>query len=174
MTATTARPSAFAELAEARGSTLEELAEGAGLRLDTVYRAWRGRRPGSEAAQRLAEVLAVAPSDVLDPEAWLARQRVGGSPARAAWLDTALTVTATGSPDWQDEAPCRNTDPEMFWPNVGEYPAEALALCRRCPVLGDCRELFFAGPGPDVGGVWFGTTHGERRGHRREQRRSAA
>lgn len=166
--------SALADLAEARGSSLEELAEVPGVSRHTVQRVWDGGRPSAATAARLAAALAVKPTDVLDPTAWLARERRRRSPAQAAWLARAFSMPATGRPEWADEGPCRLADPEVFWPEVGEYPAEALVLCRRCPVLGDCRELFLSAPGPDAGGVWFGTTAAERREHRREQRRRAA
>lgn len=163
--------SAFAELVEARGSSLEELAEAAELELHSVRRAWRGGRPGPDAAARLAAALAVTPADVLDPETWLARERRRRRPAQHAWLVQAFSTPATRSPRWADEAPCRHAAPELFWPKVGEYPAEAVALCRRCPVLGDCREWFFAACDRDAGGVWFGTTAPERREHRRTSQR---
>lgn len=49
--------------------------------------------------------------------------------------------------DWRERALCREEDPETFFP-VGRSDsagyriteAEALAICRRCPVLADCRE----------------------------------
>jgi len=142
--------------------TLEEVEEVSGLSRHTLARLAAGGRPGEATAQVLADVLGVAVADVLEPAGWLARERRRRTPARQAWLDHAFSVPATGDPEWASAAVCRSADPEAFWPGKGSYPAAALALCARCPVLGDCRDDFEAAELRDPSGVWFGTTPAER------------
>jgi WhiB family redox-sensing transcriptional regulator len=45
--------------------------------------------------------------------------------------------------NWRSLAACRNTpDPDIFFPMDGTRAAAgaAKAICRRCPVLADCRS----------------------------------
>src|SRR4029079_15282896 len=59
--------------------------------------------------------------------------------------------------DWRDEAACRDTDPDLFFP-VGstgpavEQIAAAKLVCRRCDVQGACLEFALATNHED--GVW--------------------
>lgn len=77
--------------------------------------------------------------------------------------------------DWRHDAACRDEDPELFFPIGTTGPAltqaaDAKAVCRRCPVSGEC--LAFA---LDYGlghGVWGGMDEGERRTLRRAPRRT--
>ena len=46
--------------------------------------------------------------------------------------------------DWRHNAVCREEDPELFFPIGTTGPAllqieEAKAVCRRCPVMDQCR-----------------------------------
>lgn len=59
--------------------------------------------------------------------------------------------------DWEAQALCRETDPELFF---GQQYADALTICRRCPVKQDCLE--HALTVPDLSGIWGGTTRRER------------
>ncbi|WP_229686794.1 WhiB family transcriptional regulator [Longimycelium tulufanense] len=74
--------------------------------------------------------------------------------------------------DWRSAAACRTQDPELFFP-VGEGPlaqwqiAEAKAVCRRCPVILECRAWALQ-VGEDSG-VWGGLDAGERRELRRRE-----
>src|SRR5690554_6899610 len=72
--------------------------------------------------------------------------------------------------DWCHRAACRDEDPELFFPTGTDGPAlaqveQAKAVCRRCPVTGECLR-WALDTGQDHG-VWGGTTEGERRVWRR-------
>lgn len=67
---------------------------------------------------------------------------------------------------WRDDAACRNTDPDVFFPvgTTGEAVAEnkaAIAVCQRCPVRERCLEFAMATNQRD--GVWGGTSEEDRR-----------
>ena len=68
--------------------------------------------------------------------------------------------------NWREHGACRAEDPELFFP-LGESGLslrqieEARAVCRRCPVLPECRA--FALRNSEYDGVWGGMTAGERR-----------
>ena len=72
--------------------------------------------------------------------------------------------------DWRKDAACRATDPDLFFP-VGTTGAalvqidSAKAVCRQCPVQGDCLE--FALATNQDSGIWGGTSEEERRKLRR-------
>ncbi|GAA4553220.1 WhiB family transcriptional regulator [Amycolatopsis samaneae] len=68
--------------------------------------------------------------------------------------------------DWQEEAACRNEDPELFFPisEVGpgaRQTRHAQAVCARCPVRAECLSHALRN-GLDHG-VFGGTTAAERR-----------
>lgn len=61
-------------------------------------------------------------------------------------------------------------DPEWFWPESPDpLPSDAdwldmqraLALCALCTATESCRALFWT-QRDDAGGIWFGTTQGQR------------
>ena len=61
------------------------------------------------------------------------------------YLDEAATRRPGPGP-WVERAACRDSDPELFFPVTGhETPAyarqveQARQVCRRCPVLDECR-----------------------------------
>lgn len=67
--------------------------------------------------------------------------------------------------DWRHRAACRDEDPELFFPVGTSGPVlrqitDAKAVCRRCPVAGECLE--WALRRGEVG-IWGGTTEEERR-----------
>lgn len=65
--------------------------------------------------------------------------------------------------DWQADALCAQTDPELFFPRGPA--AQAKRICRACPVIAEC--LCYALSSPVVlSGVWGATTERERRGLR--------
>lgn len=75
--------------------------------------------------------------------------------------------------DWRGRARCRHVDPELFFPVGTTEPAaaqtaHAQAVCRACPVLGDC--LDFALRTGQQYGIWGGLTGEERRGLHRARR----
>lgn len=63
---------------------------------------------------------------------------------------------------WQEQAACREADPELFYPEGSErsYTKTVVALfCDRCPVLEPCIE---AGMTEDHG-IWGGSDERRRR-----------
>ena len=74
---------------------------------------------------------------------------------------------------WRDQAACRDTDPNLFFPagSTGlavEQVEAAKAVCRSCPVQDAC--LRFALETNQEAGVWGGTDEDERRRLRRSRR----
>lgn len=88
------------------------------------------------------------------------------------------TKPATPPANWQARGACRQEDPELFFPLGTTGPAltqieEAKAVCRRCPVLGWCRE--WALETRQDSGVWGGLSEDERyalQGRTRGRRRT--
>ena len=67
---------------------------------------------------------------------------------------------------WRDDAACRNTAPDLFFPvgSTGEAEEEsraAIALCQSCPVREQCLEFAMATNQRD--GIWGGTSEEDRR-----------
>lgn len=56
---------------------------------------------------------------------------------------------------------CTQTDPEIFFPERGMPATAAKKVCRRCPIIDQCRIWVTANPQPY--GVWAGMSAGERR-----------
>lgn len=87
---------------------------------------------------------------------------------------TRLIVEGEPRPDWRNHAACRDEDPELFFPIGNTGPAlvqieDAKAVCRRCPVIDDCRAWALAAG--EKAGVWGGLSEDERDGERRRERR---
>lgn len=81
---------------------------------------------------------------------------------------------ALGAADysWRNEALCRDTDPELFFPvgNTGDAIDQierARTVCNDCGVRSQCLEFALA-TNQDCG-VWGGTSEDERRRIRRER-----
>jgi WhiB family redox-sensing transcriptional regulator len=81
---------------------------------------------------------------------------------------------ALGAADytWRNEALCRDTDPELFFPvgNTGDAIGQielARTVCNDCQVRSQCLEFALA-TNQDCG-VWGGTSEDERRRIRRER-----
>ncbi|MFI0505218.1 WhiB family transcriptional regulator [Streptomyces albogriseolus] len=72
-----------------------------------------------------------------------------------------------GDIGWRARALCVGEDPELFFPlaETARATAPARAVCRRCPVLLDCRD-WAVGHG-ETDGVWGATTASQRRAMRR-------
>lgn len=49
-------------------------------------------------------------------------------------------TSAEFGPQWWDLAACRETDPEVFFPDPGVNANRAKSICRRCPVRDACLE----------------------------------
>jgi WhiB family redox-sensing transcriptional regulator len=74
--------------------------------------------------------------------------------------------------DWRFRAACRMEEPELFFPVGTRGPAlvqlaRAKSVCRRCPVLLQCRT--WALTTGQAAGVWGGMSEDERRAMRRHQ-----
>jgi WhiB family redox-sensing transcriptional regulator len=64
---------------------------------------------------------------------------------------------------WQEQAACKTTDPEAFFPNKGDRQTliAAKRVCKSCPVVADCLE--YALLAPEWAGVWGDTSERQRR-----------
>lgn len=75
--------------------------------------------------------------------------------------------------DWRDDANCRTTDPDIFFPQgrggqITEQTEQAKGVCGRCPVREACLDWALATGQPT--GVWGGLSEEERRDRaRRDQ-----
>ncbi|MGH9857745.1 MAG: WhiB family transcriptional regulator [Acidobacteriota bacterium] len=81
-------------------------------------------------------------------------------------------IEAPESQDWRDNAACRDTDPDLFFPvgttgPVIEQIESAKAICYACPVLKECLE--YALVTNQDSGIWGGTSEEERRALRRQR-----
>jgi len=75
--------------------------------------------------------------------------------------------------EWRDQAACRHTDPELYFPAGSAGAAldqieAAKAVCRVCPVQGPCLQYALDTNQDD--GVWGGRDEKERRRLRRARR----
>ena len=83
----------------------------------------------------------------------------------------ALDLTAlVPSGTWQDDAACRDADPDLFFANDDASHQAALSLCSSCPVRRPCLEHALATREPY--GIWGGADEHERK--RLVRRRRAA
>lgn len=83
-------------------------------------------------------------------------------PGQAVWDDD--------DTPWEEEAACRGSDPELFFPVSTTGPSidqirRAKAICARCPVRQPCLAYALA-TGQDFG-IWGGCDEAERRALRR-------
>ena len=87
-------------------------------------------------------------------------------------MSTSLALTdllASGS--WQEDAACRDADPELFFSNEENDRERALLYCSSCPVRTECLEHALATR--EVYGIWGGTDEQERKRLLRRRRRAA-
>jgi WhiB family transcriptional regulator, redox-sensing transcriptional regulator len=87
-------------------------------------------------------------------------------PDRARKFNRGRPLDTSAGTDWRHLAACRNEDPELFFPTGTTGPAleqidQAKAVCRRCPVSGEC--LSWALDTGQDSGVWGGASEDERR-----------
>ncbi len=80
-----------------------------------------------------------------------------------------LELLAPGS--WQNDAACRDADPELFFSNDDADRETALAMCAECPVRTECLEQALATR--ESYGIWGGTDEQERKRLLRRRRRAA-
>jgi len=78
--------------------------------------------------------------------AWGATERGG--------LDVERLLTR---PEWQQQAACRGKATAAWFPEPGEDPEPARAICRTCPVSAECRDYALTLE-TCTPGVWGGTT----------------
>lgn len=81
-----------------------------------------------------------------------------------------LTLTLA-SDSWRQNAACRDTNPDLFFPVGTTGPAieqieAAKAVCMQCEAINDCLEYALATN--QDSGIWGGTSEEERRKIRRE------
>jgi WhiB family redox-sensing transcriptional regulator len=71
--------------------------------------------------------------------------------------------------DWQDDALCAQTAPEMFFPGKGDGATARVTkrLCASCDVLEQCLSYALA-QSDEIEGIWGGTSPKERRLLRRQ------
>ncbi|MFG3136061.1 WhiB family transcriptional regulator [Streptomyces sp. NPDC048211] len=55
---------------------------------------------------------------------------------------------------WRDDALCRQTDPDLFMPEVGGTTTPAKRVCMACPVRRQC--LNYAVDAEERWGIWGG------------------
>lgn len=60
---------------------------------------------------------------------------------------------------WMEAALCAQTDPELFFPELGGSTREAKSICAQCPVLARCRAYALE---HQERGVWGGTSDRDR------------
>jgi WhiB family transcriptional regulator, redox-sensing transcriptional regulator len=74
--------------------------------------------------------------------------------------------------NWRQQAACRDSDPELFFPLANTGHQDATALCAGCPVATACLEDAFRAK--DVHAFRAGTTGEERAGMLRARRTKPA
>ncbi|MEX2549458.1 MAG: WhiB family transcriptional regulator [Nitriliruptoraceae bacterium] len=72
---------------------------------------------------------------------------------------------------WQNDAACRDADPELFFSANEDDRAVALDMCAGCPVRTEC--LDHALETREAYGIWGGTDEQERKRLLRRRRRAA-
>lgn len=88
--------------------------------------------------------------------------------------DNLAEYLASVSAPWMERgsemALCAQTDPELFFPDAGEWTASRRAkkVCAACPLLTECRSWALNHPQLTPVGVWGGLTETERRRLRAE------
>ena len=61
---------------------------------------------------------------------------------------------------WQDDAPCTQADPELFFPAKGGSTRQAKRVCMACDVRAACLEYALANG--ERHGIWGGKSERER------------
>ncbi len=158
---------------------LAELRAGPSTAGERVAQLWHQQQqqqhPGARplSSSRLAWRLGISDSYVRHLT-WQLRTRSGQAPLgeRLAATHQQLTsppppvAQADGERDWRLDAACRDTDPELFFPEPGKVPQAAAAkqVCAGCAVRGPCLETALHGPQArdDHTGIFAGTTARER------------
>jgi WhiB family transcriptional regulator, redox-sensing transcriptional regulator len=145
----------LAEALQRAGMTVPELARAVGASLSVTYDWTNGhRKPRPERAAMIADIVGV-PVEQLFPGENRTRNhgRLIPEDARFLTIHEVMDAPATGRAGWEHKAACRTSgaDPELWWATGTTAAAEAArdqarAICRDCPVVGDCREAFLGLP----------------------------
>jgi WhiB family redox-sensing transcriptional regulator len=76
--------------------------------------------------------------------------------------------------DWREAAACRQTSPELFFPERGGPVKRAKQFCVNCLVRVRCLDEALSWPVGEDHGVWGGMTQEERTRERARRRRLSA
>tara|TARA_Y100001951_G_C11277693_1_gene263077 strand:- start:837 stop:1124 length:288 start_codon:yes stop_codon:yes gene_type:complete len=68
---------------------------------------------------------------------------------------------------WQEDANCKDKDPDLFFPNRGASTRKAKEICNACEVQEYCLE--YAIVNAEKFGIWGGLSERERRKIRKER-----
>ena len=72
-----------------------------------------------------------------------------------------------GMPSWTEDANCKGSDADIFFPERGASTRKAKAICRACSVQSECLE--FAIENSEKFGIWGGLSERERRRIKRQR-----
>lgn len=73
--------------------------------------------------------------------------------------------------DWTESAPCREIDPDLWFPERGQNPHPLVkATCARCKFRDPCLEIALSIDSGSVYGVWGGLTTSQIRRFRKQLR----
>ncbi|MCH9736830.1 MAG: WhiB family transcriptional regulator [Actinomycetia bacterium] len=72
-----------------------------------------------------------------------------------------IPATKLANPQYSGAALCGQTDPELFFPELGQSPREAKAICNDCELAAPC--LDYAVANDERFGVWGAHSARERR-----------
>jgi WhiB family redox-sensing transcriptional regulator len=159
------------------GHQLAELRAGPATAGERIAQLWHAQQQDPMArplsSSRLAWRLGVADSYVRHLT-WQLRTRAGQAPLGERLAATHQQLASPPPPvehvdgerDWRLDAACRDTDPELFFPEPGQVPqaAQAKAVCAGCAVRGPCLQAALHGPQArdDHSGIFAGTTARQR------------
>lgn len=76
-------------------------------------------------------------------------------------------------PEMTGAEPCRQADPEEWFPEQGNNGLAAKRMCFSCPARLECQNWALANPQLAAEGIWGGMTRSERNAVRRNQTRQA-
>ncbi len=86
-----------------------------------------------------------------------------GMTTATVWPGDELNKTGA----WQERALCAQTDPDAFFPDMGESSRQAKSVCAACEVRSECLE--WALTNDERFGVWGGLSERERRRFKKEE-----
>jgi hypothetical protein len=93
--------------------------------------------------------------------AWRARVHRARPLTATSPRHATLLTPARFAARWREQAACRGTDLNLFFPERGQTAEPARQICAQCPVRQPC--LDYAITNQIVDGIWGGLTVRERR-----------